>query len=291
MADYAYRIIHLKGLTRDMIPFDTLQTYFSAYVLPIIVFFSLAYVVHRISDRVSKRFQPFNFLNLHDSPQRQERLRTLQALLSNGISLGGFILAALASLTLFVNSDSLLWVVGLFSAAFGLGARPFISDYLTGLSFIFEDTFYVGDKIELPLYPQRVEGVVEKVTLRTTHIRGMDGELFIMPNGDIRLIRNFSRGKFSPTSVTLRVPAAELAKTLDHLESLSDQSMTLLPNLIEPWQVISKTGELGEDAELTILAKAKFGKGAELRTRALALLQHELSHIAVLPKTDPPADD
>jgi small conductance mechanosensitive channel len=209
-------------------------------------------------------------------------------LLSNGISIGGFILATLASLTLFVNSDSLLWVVGLFSAAFGLGARPFVSDYLTGLSFIFEDTFYVGDKIELPLYPQRVEGVVEKVTLRTTHIRGMDGELFIMPNGDIRLIRNFSRGEFSPTSVTVRIPANELAKTLDHLENLRAQSMTLLPNLIEPWQVISKTGELGEEAELTILAKAKFGKGAELRTRALTLLHAELRHINVLPPESSP---
>ena len=265
-----------------MIDLDLLRAQAIQYLLPILLFYTVAYIVYRLSGPVAWRLQPLGEMTMRYNPRRVERVRTLQALVSNVISIGAFILATLASLTLFFNADTLLWVVGLFSAAFGLGARPFISDFLTGLSFIFEDTFYVGDKIEIPLAPHRVEGVVEKVSLRITQVRGMDGELYTMPNGDIRLVRNFSRGDNSPTSVTIKIPASDLGRTLDHLEGMSSKAMTLLPNLIEPWQVISKTGELGEEAELTVLAKAKFGKGAEMRTRMLALIQDELSAMKVM---------
>lgn len=257
----------------------TIQTIVTNYVLPILLFFVIAYMVHRSAGSIARRFKPLGDLTMRNNPRRHERQVTLQSLLSNVISISAFLIAILMSLTLFVSIDTMIWVVGLFSAAFGLGARPFISDYLTGLSFFFEDIYDVGDKIEIPLSPQRVEGVVEHINLRITQIRGMDGELFTMPNGDIRLIRNFSRGEFSPTSVTLKVPASELSQTLEKLEAMADDAMTKLPNLIQPWQVISATGELGDEAELTILAKAKFGKGAELRTRLLALLHEELHHV------------
>lgn len=267
----------------------TIQTIVTNYIVPIIVFFAIAYAVHRSAGTLALRAKPLGDLTMRHNPRRQERQKTLQLLLSNVISIGAYLIAILATFTLFVSIDTIIWIVGLFSAAFGLGARPFISDYLTGLSFFFEDTYDVGDKIEIPLSPQRVEGVVEKVNLRVTQIRGMEGELFTMPNGDIRLVRNFSRGEFSPTSVTIKVPAAELADTLDKLEMLAEEAMTKLPNLIQPWQVISQSGELGAEAELTVLAKAKFGKGAELRTRMLALLQEALHGADV--NIHQPADD
>lgn len=257
---------------------EDLELMFKDYILPIFLFFFLAYILYRLSDPIVSRFMPLgDLVALRHNPRRYERQKTLRALASSAMSVAGFIVAGLASLSLFISLDTLIWVVGLFSAAFGLGVRPFISDYITGLSFMFEDTFDVGEKIEIPASPQTVEGVVESVTLRITRIRGMDGELFTMPNGDIRLIRNFSRGEFSPTNVTLRVPSKDLPKILDHLEALGEEAMTLLPNLIEPWKVISMSGELADMTELTVLAKAKFGKGAVLRTRMLALIQEHIS--------------
>ncbi|MEO1288013.1 MAG: mechanosensitive ion channel domain-containing protein [Chloroflexota bacterium] len=265
---------------------DNMRLIFYDYILPIIIFYLIAYFVHRTSDEIAKRYKPISAKVLRENPHRIERLKTLQALLANVITIIAYVVATLVSIGLFVDADTILWVVGLFSAAFGLGMRPFISDFLTGLSFIFEDTFDVGDKIEIPLYPQRVEGVVEKVTLRVTSVRGVDGELFTMPNGDIRLVRNFSRGDSSPTNITVKVPARKISQAIDHLEKLSERAMTLLPNLIEPWQVITKSGELGDEAELTIVAKAKFGKGAEMRTRLLALVQQELSAQGILPEDE-----
>lgn len=261
------------------------------YVLPIFSFFLAASLVHRISKPLARRAKPLGDLPpAKVNSRRYVREQTLTALISSAISGTAFLVAIIASLSLFVDIDTLVWVIGLFSAAFGLGARPFISDYLTGISFIFEDTFDVGDKIEIPLFPQRVEGVVEAVTLRITRIRGIDGELYTMPNGDIRLIRNFSRGSFSLTSVTLNIPSADIRRTLDTLESIKDKALNHLPNIIEPWRVISKSGELGEKAELTVIAKAKFGKGADLRTNLLAFLHEHLHGTSVKIADDPPSE-
>jgi hypothetical protein len=49
--------------------------------------------------------------------------------------------------------------------------------------------------------------------------------------------------------------------------------VTLLPNLLEPWQVISDSGTIGHQTELTLVAKACFGQAAQMRPRLLALVQ------------------
>jgi small conductance mechanosensitive channel len=204
---------------------------------------------------------------------RPERRRTLQSLAASLVTFLAFLLAFLFSLNLFVDTDTLVWMVGLFSAAFGLGARPLISDFLTGIGFLFEDTFDVGEKVEV----LGVEGVVEEVNLRTTMLRSSSGELYVMPNGEIRVIRNFSRGRFSMASITLKIASADLARTLPLLEALGEEAVHLLPNLLEPWQVISKSGAIGQQTELTLVTKARFGMAAEMRPRLLALVQERLA--------------
>ena len=114
-------------------------------------------------------------------------------------------------------------MLGLFSAAFGLGFRPLISDVLTGVFFAFEDTLDIGDKVEI-VGATNVEGVVEAVDLRTLHLRGNAGELLVIPNGEIRIIRNFSRGLFSLANVTIKLPSKDLHRALDVLEGLQDEA-------------------------------------------------------------------
>ena len=52
--------------------------------------------------------------------------------------------------------------------------------------------------------------------------------------------------------------------------------IVLLPNLVEPWQVTSLEGVMGQYTELTLIAKARFGKAMEMRPRLLALVQERL---------------
>ncbi|MBK6325033.1 MAG: mechanosensitive ion channel family protein [Chloroflexi bacterium] len=100
-----------------------------------------------------------------------------------------------------------------------------------------------------------IEGVVEMVNLRTTQIRAPTGELLTVPNGEIRLVRNFSRGRFSVADVRLMIETENLHQAVDLLTALREEAVTLLPNLLEPWQVISVSGEMGQQTELTLVAR------------------------------------
>ena len=238
--------------------------------LNILVFFLLAWFFSRLAGIFSRRIIRLGGLASHRS--RPERQKTLYGLVQGIITVSFFAVAVLLSLSQFVETTTLVWMIGLFGAGFGLSARPLISDVMAGTSFIFEDTFSVGEKVEI----LNTEGIIEAITLRTTWLRAPTGELFTIPNGDIRVVRNFSRGRFSMANVTLKIPAPKLERVLSLLENLGGEAMNSLPNLIEPWRVISETGIIGQTAELTLLAKARFGKAAEMRPKLLALVHKAL---------------
>lgn len=145
-------------------------------------------------------------------------------------------------------------------------------------TFIFGDRFAVGEKISLlGAAPGDIEGVVEQVKLSALHLRAPTGELLVIPNGEVRVVRNYSRGLFSSASVRIRVKVTDLAKTLAALEVIKDEAMAVLPNLIEPWQVISEDGLIAHETQLLVVAKARFGAAAVMRPRLLAFLHERLA--------------
>ena len=243
------------------------------YIIPIAIAYLLAIVVHLISRRVVARLVGISDFAPETLRLRDERRRTLHDLLASVVSVSGFSLATLFTLGRFVDATTLVWLVGLLSAGFGFGARPLISDFLTGMNFIFEDLVDVGDKVEI----MGVQGVVEKINLRTMLVRAPTGDLYVIPNGEVRIIRNFSRGLFSTADIKLKIYAHDLSRTLELLETLGEESVTLVPDLLEPWKIISASGEMGEHVELTLAVKTRFGKAAEIRPRLLKLVHDHLS--------------
>jgi small-conductance mechanosensitive channel len=107
-------------------------------------------------------------------------------------------------------------------------------------------------------------------------MRAPTGEQYTLPNGEIRVVRNFSRGKFSQVVVTLYVSLDQLAKALELLKGLGDESFHQLDDQVEPWQVISASNMAATKVELTILAKAVLGKGAELKLQLIDLIHDRL---------------
>ena len=246
--------------------------------LLILSFLLIAYIVHRLARYLARYMAQVSLSSQNERPAtpkaQAERKETLTGIFAGIISLTAVVGAILATLGLFVSPDTLVWMIGLFSAAFGLGARPFISDVLTGIAIVFDNTFTVGEKVTFTDID--VEGVIEQVALRTTHIRAPTGELFIIPNGDVRTVRNFSRGLFSQVRTTFVVPAAKLNLALDELELLGRVAMMELPNLIEPWQIFSED-DVGQTAKLVLIAKARHGRGAEMKPRLEALVHEHLA--------------
>lgn len=247
------------------------------YIAPIAIAYFVAWIVHRLSDRMVGRFMQMSGYAPEGIRLRAERRRTLQDLLSSVVSFIAFLVATLFALARFIDPDTLIWMVGLFSAAFGLGARPLISDFLTGMGFIFEDTFDVGEKVEI----MGVEGVIERIRLRTTMVRAPTGELFVIPNGEVRIIRNFSRGQFSSANITIKIASGDVNTALPVLDALGQEAVSLLPNILEPWQVICPTGALTQAVELTLVVKTRFGAAAETRMHLLALVQERLAQAGV----------
>ena len=221
-----------------------LETWWGRLLL-IALFFMLAYIVHRLSGRIANRLLRINRVTQRGRPLRDERQETLRGLGSSFITFVAFGVATLSSLSLYVAADTLIWMIGLFSAAFGLGARPVISDFLTGLTFLFEDTFDVGEKIELTGLGGGIEGIIEAVNLRHTLLRAPTGELYNVPNGEIRLVRNFSRGRFSTADIKLSVSAADLNRAIELLEALGDEAVSLLPNFSSPGRSSANRVKLG----------------------------------------------
>ncbi len=70
--------------------------------------------------------------------------------------------------------------------AVGLGAQSLIRDVIGGFFILLEDQFAVGDSIQVG----NISGGVEKMTLRATFLRDLEGTLHVIPNGEMRIVSN-----------------------------------------------------------------------------------------------------
>ena len=105
-----------------------------------------------------------------------------------------------------INLTPLLASATIIGATLGFGAQQIVRDYFSGVLMTMEDQYNVGDSITVG----GVTGVVEDVTMRLTRFRGVDGTIYIVPNGDIRLVGNLSRG-WARAVVDLTLPGATAA--------------------------------------------------------------------------------
>ncbi|MBR7550938.1 mechanosensitive ion channel, partial [Mycobacterium tuberculosis] len=88
------------------------------------------------------------------------------------------------------NVGPILASAGLAGVAIGFGAQALVKDYLSGFFMVIEDQYGIGDSVDLG----EAIGVVEDVGLRTTQVRGLDGTLWHVRNGEILRVGNQSQG-------------------------------------------------------------------------------------------------
>jgi len=124
-----------------------------------------------------------------------QRATTLTHALSTGLVVAIWVMAALLVLgELHVNLAPLLASAGVAGVALGFGAQSLVKDTLSGFFILLENQFGVGDVVELQTTAQPVAGKVEALTLRVTTLRAFDGSLHVVPNGNIQVVSNRSRG-------------------------------------------------------------------------------------------------
>ncbi|MCK0438244.1 mechanosensitive ion channel family protein [Gordonia alkaliphila] len=106
-----------------------------------------------------------------------------------------------------VRFSALVGPSAVVGAALGFGAQRIVQDVLAGFFIVAERQYGYGDVVNLTITSASVaEGTVEDVTLRVTRLRTSDGEMIIVPNGQILKVNNLSR-EWARAVVDVPVPA------------------------------------------------------------------------------------
>jgi small-conductance mechanosensitive channel len=156
-----------------------------------------------------------------DSPRAAARAVTITAMVANIWRVVVGVVAVFVALgTLGINLTPLLAGATVVGATIGFGAQSMVRDLLAGFLLIIEDQFDIGDTLVVGT----TSGTVEDLSLRVTRLRGADGTIWFVPNGEIRTLANTSRG-WAEAMVDIPVPAA--ANVDDVLGAVADAAETV----------------------------------------------------------------
>ena len=161
-----------------------------------------AKIIRRVLERVANQAATRS-----GSPRAGARVATMSGVMANVWRFFVFVMAGAIVLGMLgINLTPLLASATIIGATLGFGAQQIVRDYFSGMLMTMEDQYNVGDSVTVG----GVTGVVEEVTMRLTRFRGVDGTIYIIPNGDIRLVGNLSRG-WARAVVDLTLPGATAA--------------------------------------------------------------------------------
>ena len=182
------------------------------------------------------------------------RLRTLLPLFRGLILTTIVVMATLSTLSaLGVNIVPLLAGAGVFGLAIGFGSQTLVRDVVSGAFFLMDDAFRIGEYIEAG----DSKGTVEKINIRSLHVRHHRGALNIVPYGEIKRLRNNSRDWMIMT-LEFRVPYdTDLLKVKKIIKRIGEDLMKdpeMGPDLLQP---LKSQGVMATD-DAGLLIRAKF---------------------------------
>lgn len=193
--------------------------------------------------------------------QRQRRL-TIIPLFKSFLKYMIYFIAGITVLKLLnIDPTPVLAGAGIAGIAIGFGAQNLINDIVCGFFILFENYYLVGDYVEVGKVEERnIEGVVEAIELRTTHIRHPDGQLQIIRNGEVGSVINYSK-QYIYAKVDIPVPHhIDLDQIHGIVEEVGQQIMAECVDVLEPTTIegLENFGE--QNLILRTLTRVKPGK-------------------------------
>ena len=196
-------------LTKAGVSPDTASTVTDLVIRPLSILFVVivaliaarygAKVIRRLFERIANQAATRS-----GSQRAGARVTTMSGVMANVWRFFVFVVAGAIVLGMLgINLTPLLASATIIGATLGFGAQQIVRDYFSGVLMTMEDQYNVGDSVTVG----GVTGVVEDVTMRLTRFRGVDGTMYVIPNGDIRLVGNLSRG-WARAVVDLSLPGA-----------------------------------------------------------------------------------
>ena len=169
----------------------------------------------------------------------EQRAKTWRSLISSIYTYAMVFIMVTVILRLFdVDLTSIMAAAGVVGIALAFGAQTLVKDILSGLFICGEGSIGVGDLVSI----NGLDGTVESISIRTTTIRNFNGNLVIIPNGEIRTMTNMSRD-FKRAIVSVPCPyeenqeklvamiREEMEKAMDEIDGLENvpEIMSMFP--------------------------------------------------------------
>jgi small-conductance mechanosensitive channel len=201
------------------------------------------------------------------------RVQTLLMIVKKFLSITLIVMVVLIALSsLGVNIGPLLAGAGVVGLAVGFGAQTLVRDIISGLFFMLDDAFRMGEYVDVG----EVKGTVEKISVRSLRLRHHNGPLHTIPFGEIMHLTNYSRD-WAIMKFELRIPFETdidtVRKTIKTVGQEMMEDENFKPMLLGPLK--SQGVNRMDDSALIIRCKftAVPGKQFLLRREAFTRIQ------------------
>jgi moderate conductance mechanosensitive channel len=132
-----------------------------------------------------------------------------------------------------VDIGPLLAGAGVVGIAIGFGAQALVRDIVSGIFFLIDDAFRVGEYIDVG----SAKGMVEQISVRSLRLRHHLGQINTVPFGEIKHVTNYSRD-WVIMKLELRVPLdTDLEKVRRLVKTVGQRMLNepeLADNLLQP---------------------------------------------------------
>lgn len=127
--------------------------------------------------------------HLDRAEPRRQRAETIGNLIRSMAQYVIWPMAAIMALSeINIDVGALLAGVGIAGLAIGFGAQTLVKDVIGGIFLLFDDIIHIGDLVQIG----GTTGTVEEIGVRLVKVRKFDGELVMIPAGEIRTFGNKS---------------------------------------------------------------------------------------------------
>ncbi|WP_410870210.1 mechanosensitive ion channel family protein [Nocardia sp. A7] len=241
-----------------------------------------AFLRDRVTTRIDSGFQTSDALVRTEAAKHSHALAQVVTWVVLTI---GYVLVGMEVLRrLGFSVTGLVAPAAVLGAALGFGAQRIVQDILAGFFLITERQYGFGDVVQISVTgsAELAEGTVEDVTLRITTLRNSDGEVIIVPNGQIVKVTNLSKD-WARAAIDVPVSAqADITKINEILHEVCQkayQDQRLNPLLLDEPSVMGVEDLSLEVMNIRMVARTLPGKqfevGRELRVRVAAALRKE----------------
>ena len=183
----------------------------------------------------------------------KKRTKTLNSVLRYIFNIGIVAIALIMILgELGVEIGPILAAAGVLGLAVGFGAQSLVKDIISGFFIFLEDQIRVGDVVDVA----GKSGVVERMNLKMTILRDLAGNVHYIPNGEINLVTNMTKG-FSryvfDIGVAYREDVDEVMKIMEEVDEELRNDPDFKDDILEPLEIFG----LDQFADSALIIKAR----------------------------------